>query len=167
MARLLRTLAVSVFAVWLGWNLYRHVLVYLLRGRVVVVTDRVLGNLILGAGGLAVLLSPFPIDLFLLIAVLGGDALLWWTQVWVLVGIPAGRIVERAGLVLSGMGFSPGEVGEKGLREAGGRISLRVAASPTARSHLLRVRTARGINKVALFRANLRKFLVAIPRERR
>jgi hypothetical protein len=167
MARLLRTVAVSVFAVWLGWNLYRHVLVYLLRGRVVVVTDRVLGNLILGVGGIAVLLSPFPIDLILLTAVLAADVLLWWTQVWVVVGVPAGRVVERAGLVLRGMGFSPDEVGEKGLREAGGRIRLRVAASPTARSHLLRVRTARGINKVALFRANLRKFLVAIPRERR
>jgi hypothetical protein len=65
------------------------------------------------------------------------------------------------------MGFSHDESGERSLEERGGRIRLRVGVSPTARTHVLRLRTARGINKVALFRANLRKFLVAIPRERR
>jgi hypothetical protein len=167
MARVLRTVAATVFAGWLVWNLYRHVAVYLVRGRVVVVTDRVLGNLTLGAGGLAVILSPFPIDLALLAAVLAADGLLWWAGVWVVVGASPGRILERAGLVLRGMGFLYDQRGPRALEEHDGRIGLQVALSPTARTHLLRLRAARGINKVALFRANFRKFLVAIPRERR
>jgi hypothetical protein len=167
MARVLRTGALIVFGVWLGWNLYRHVLVYLVRGRVVVFTDRLLGNLALGAGGIAVVLSPFPADVAVLAAVLAADVLLWWAEVWLVAGASPERILERAGLVLRGMGFRYDEAGERAIQERGGRIRLRVAGSPTGGTHLLRVRTARGINKVALFRANLRKFLVAIPRERR
>jgi hypothetical protein len=141
--------------------------VYLVRGRVVVVTDRVLGNLVLGAGGIGVVVSPFPADVVLLAAVLAADVLLRWAEVWLVVGASLGKILERAALVLRGMGFSHDETGERSLEERSGRIRLRVAVSPTARTHVLRLRTARGINKVVLFRANLRKFLVAIPRERR
>lgn len=167
MARILAGVAATLFAVWLGWSIYRHVAVYLLRGRVVAITDRVLGNLILGAGGIGVVLSPFPADLVLLVGVLAADALLWWTEVWLVVGASPERILERAGLVLRGMGFSHEADQGRGLEEAGGHIRVRVAASPTARSHVLRLRTARGIRKVALFKTNFRKFLLAIPRERR
>ncbi|HEV8683557.1 MAG TPA: hypothetical protein VGS09_12415 [Actinomycetota bacterium] len=167
MTRILRSVAVTIVAVWLAWNVYRHVAVYLIRGRVLVITDRVLGNLVLGAGGIGVLLSPFPADIVLLAAALAADLLFWWAEVWLVVGASPGRVLERAGVVLSGMGFSYEQTGEGALEERDGRIRLRVAVSPSGRTHLLRLRTARGINKVALFRANFRKFLLAIPRERR
>ena len=167
MLQVIRTLALVVFGAWLGWNLYRHLAVYLLRGRIVALTDRVLGNLALGVGGIAVVLTPFPADAVVLTAVLVTDLILMWAGVWVVVGASPDRILERAGLVLRGMGFSFEQMGERDVHETGGRIRIRVAASPTARTHLLRRRTARGINKVALFRANFRKFLLAIPRERR
>jgi hypothetical protein len=167
MARVFRGVAITIVSVWLAWNVYRHVAVYLLRGRVLVITDRVLGNLVLGAGGIAVVLSPFPADLVLLAAVLAADLLFWWAEVWLVVGASPGRVLERAGVVLRGMGFSYEQTGEGSLHERDGHIRLRVAVSPSGRTHLLRLRTARGINKVALFRANFRKFLLAIPRERR
>jgi hypothetical protein len=167
MAEAVRTLVLILFAVWLGWNLYRHLAVYLVRGRVVVLTDRVLGNLVLGLGGIAVILSPFPADAMVLAAVLAADLVLLRAGAWLVLGASPARILERAGLVLRGMGFSFELAGERDLDERGGRIRLRVVASPTARTHLLRLRTARGINKVALFRVNVRKFLVAIPRQRR
>jgi hypothetical protein len=86
MARVLSTIAITLFAIWLGWNFYRHVAVYLVRGRVVVVTDRLLGNLVLGAGGIGVVMSPFPADVVLLAAVLAADALLRWAEVWLVMG---------------------------------------------------------------------------------
>ena len=168
MPQAIRILALVVFGAWLGWNLYRHLGVYLVRGRIVVLSDRVLGNLALGVGGIAVVLSPFPVDAVVLAAVLAVDLILLWTGVWVVVGASPERILERAGLVLRGMGFSYSALPDgSALEEGAGRIRLRVMASPTSRTHLLRLRTARGINKVALFRANFRKFLLAIPRERR
>jgi hypothetical protein len=167
MLQVIRTLALIAFAIWLGWNLYRHLAVYWVRGRVIVLTDRVLGNLVLGVGGIAVILSPFPADAIVLVVILAADLALVRTGAWVVVGASPARILERAGLVLRGMGFSYEQTGERHLEEQGGRIRLRVAGSPTARTHLLRLRSARGINKVALFRANFRKFLLAIPRERR
>jgi hypothetical protein len=167
MAQAIRTLVLIVFAVWLGWNLYRHLAVYLVRGRVVVLTDRVLGNLVLGLGGIAVILSPFPADAMVLAAVLAADLALLRAGAWLVVGASPARILERAGLVLRGMGFAFQQTGERDLDERGGRIRLRVAASPGPGTHVLRLRTTRGINKVALFRANFRKFLVAIPRQRR
>jgi hypothetical protein len=167
MLQTIRTLALIAFAIWLGWNLYRHLAVYWVRGRVIVLTDRVLGNLVLGVGGIAVILSPFPADAIVLALVLAADLALVRAGTWLVVGASPARILERAGLVLRGMGFSFEQTGERDLEERGGRIGLRVAGSPAARTHLLRLRAARGINKVALFRANFRKFLVAIPRERR
>jgi hypothetical protein len=167
MLQVIRTLALIAFAIWLGWNLYRHLAVYWVRGRVIVLTDRVLGNLVLGVGGIAVILSPFPADAIVLVVILAADLALVRTGAWVVVGASPARILERAGLVLRGMGFSYEQTGERDLEEQGGRIRLRVAGSPMARTHLLRLRSARGINKVALFRANFRKFLLAIPRERR
>jgi hypothetical protein len=167
MAQAIRILALILFAVWLLWHIYRHLAVYLVRGRVVVLTDRVLGNLVLGLGGIAVVLSPFPADAVVLAAILAADLALLRAGVWLVAGASPGRILERAGLVLRGMGFSFEQTGERDLEERGDRIRLRVTVSPTARTHLLRLRTARGINKVALFRANFRKFLVAIPRQRR
>jgi hypothetical protein len=122
---------------------------------------------VLGAGGIGVVLNPFPADVILLAAVLTADLLLWWTELWVVVGASPERILERAGLVLRGMGFSYDTEGPHNLEERSGRIRLRVAVSATGRTHVLRLRSARGINKVALFRANFRKFLLAIPRERR
>jgi hypothetical protein len=167
-AQLIRILVLVVFGTWLAWNLYRHLVVYLVRGRVVVLTDRALGNIVLGLGGIAVVLSPFPADAVVLVAVLAADLVLLWVGTWLVVGATAERILERAGLVLQGMGFSHSATADAwGMGEDRGRIRLRVAYSPTSRTHLLRVRTARGINKVALFRTNFRKFLLAIPRERR
>jgi hypothetical protein len=167
MTRVFAGLVVTFLGFWLAWNIYRHVAVYLLRGRVLAITDRVLGNLVLGAGGIAVVLSPFPANWALLAGVLVVDVLLWWAEAWLVVGAPVERILERAGLVLRGMGFSYEEDGRRGLDEAGGHIRLRVVASPTGRTHVLRLRTARGIRKAALFKANFRKFLLAITRERR
>jgi hypothetical protein len=168
MAQAIRTLALVVLGTWLAWSLYRHLVVYLLRGRVVVLTDRLLGNLVLGLGGIAVVLTPFPADAVVLGAVLAADLALLRGGVWLVVGASSGRILERAGLVLRGMGFSHSATADaRTVEEDGSRIHLRVAASATSRTHLLRVRTARGINKVALFRTNFRKFLLAIPRERR
>lgn len=167
MSQAIRTLALVVLGAWLAWNLYRHTAVYLVRGRMVVLTDRLLGNLVLGLGGIAVVLSPFPADAVVLVAVLAADRALLRSGVWLVVGASPGRILERAGLVLRGMGFSFEQTAEHDLEERDGRIHLRVAGSPAARTHLLRLRTARGINKVALFRVNFRKFLLAIPRERR
>lgn len=167
MAGGIRTLALIAFALWLGWNLYRHLAVYLVRGRVVVLTDRVLGNLIFGFGGIAVILSPFPADAVVLVAILAADMGLRRAGTWLVVGASPGRILERAGLVLRGMGFSFEQTGDRTLEERGGRIRLRVAASHGRATQVLRLQAARGINKVALFRLNLRKFLVAIPRERR
>ena len=167
MLQVIRTLALIAFAIWLGWNLYRHLAVYWVRGRAIVLTDRVLGNLVVGVGGIAVLLSPFPADAVVLVAILAADLALVRAGAWLVVGASPSRILERAGLVLRGMGFAYQQTGERVLEEQGGRIRLRIAGSPTARTHLLRLRSARGINKVALFRANFRKFLLAIPRERR
>jgi hypothetical protein len=167
-AQLIRTLALVVFGTWLAWNLYRHLVVYLVRGRVVVLTDRALGNIVLGLGGIAVVLAPYPADAVVLVAVLAADLVLLWAGLWLVVGASPGRILDRAGLVLRGMGFSHFATADAwDIGEDGGRIRLRVASSPTPHTHLLRVRTARGINKVALFRTNFRKFLLAIPRERR
>jgi hypothetical protein len=167
MLQVIRTLALIAFAIWLGWNLYRHLAVYWVRGRVIVLTDRVLGNLVLGVGGIAVILSPFPADAIVLVVILAADLVLVRTGAWVVVGASPARILERAGLVLRGMGFSYEQTGERDLEEHGGLIRLRVVGSPTARTHLLRLHATRGINKVALFRANFRKFLLAIPMERR
>jgi hypothetical protein len=69
--------------------------------------------------------------------------------------------------VLRGMGFRLEEATPSTLQERDGRVRISFGASPSQRTHVLRLQTARGINKVALFRANFRKFLVAIPRERR
>jgi hypothetical protein len=168
MVQAIRILALVVLGTWLAWNLYRHLVVYLIRGRVVVLTDRLLGNLVLGLGGIAVVLTPYPADAVVLAIVLAADVALLWAGIWLVVGASPERILSRAGLVLRGMGFSHSATADAGeLEEEGGRIHLRLAASPTPRTHLLRVRTARGINKVALFRTNIRKFLLAIPRERR
>jgi hypothetical protein len=167
-AQLILTLALVVLGAWLGWNLYRHLVIYLVRGRVVVLTDRALGNILLGLGGIAVVLSPFPADAVVLAAVLAADLVLLRAGIWLVVGASPERVLSQASLVLRGMGFSHSATADAGeLEEDGGRIHLRVAASPTPRTHLLRLRTARGINKVALFRTNIRKFLLAIPRERR
>src|ERR687892_233909 len=130
MLQVIRTLALVVFGAWLGWNLYRHLAVYLLRGRIVALTDRVLGNLALGVGGIAVILTPFPADAVVLTAVLVTDLILMWAGVWVVVGASPDRILERAGLVLRGMGFSFEQMGERDVHETGGRIRIRVAASP-------------------------------------
>ena len=149
MVQAIRILALVVLGTWLAWNLYRHLVVYLIRGRVVVLT-------------------PYPADAVVLAIVLAADVALLWAGIWLVVGASPERILSRAGLVLRGMGFSHSATADAGeLEEEGGRIHLRLAASPTPRTHLLRVRTARGINKVALFRTNIRKFLLAIPRERR
>jgi hypothetical protein len=166
-AQIIRVLALIAFSLWLGWNTYRHLAVYLLRGRVVVLTDRALGNLILGVGGIAVILSPFPADAVVLVTILAADLILLRAGIWLVAGASPGRILERAGLVLRGMGFSFDQTGERDLEEQGGRIRIRVAVSAGSGMHVLRLRTARGINKVALFRVNFRKFLVAIPRQRR
>jgi hypothetical protein len=149
------------------WNVYRHIAVYLIRGRVVVVTDRVLGNLALGGAGIGAALMPFPADVLIFLLVLVGATALWQAELWLVVGVPRELVLARGGLVLRGMGFRYDEPDTRTLQEREGHIRVWVAASLSRRSHMLRLRTARGINKVALFRANLRKFLVAIPRERR
>jgi hypothetical protein len=167
MAGALQFAAITLFAVWLAWNVYRHVAVYLVRGRIVVVTDRVLGNLVLGAAGIGVALARFPADVVIFVLGVGAATALWRAELWLVVGATPERIFERAGLVLRGMGFRFDETKARTLEEREGRIRVWVAASLASRTHVLRLRSARAINKVALFRVNLRKFLVAIPRERR
>lgn len=167
MARILRIAAVVMAVVWVAWNLYRHVVVYFIRGRVVVMTDRVVGNLVGGAGLLIAVVAPTSATIIMALVALATAATVRWKRLWVVVGASPGRIFERAGLVLRGMNFPFEIVGERSVEERRGRIRISVVASPAARTHVLRLRLARGIRKVALFGVNLRKFLVTIPRERR
>lgn len=167
MAGAVRAAAIILFAVWVVWNVYRHVAVYLIRGRIVVVTDHVLGNLAFGAAGIGVALTPFPADVLMFILVVALATAIRQAELWLVVGASPELILTRGGLVLRGMGFRFDQPDARTLQEREGRIRVWVAASPSRRTHVLRLRTTRGINKVALFRANLRKFLVAIPRERR
>jgi hypothetical protein len=167
MARIARTVALVATAMWLGWNLYRHLLVYLVRGRLVVGTPRVIANLLFAAGLLVVLAAP-SVPTIAGVAVAAAAALgTRKVGLWVVGGASPERIFERAELVLRGMSFPFERSGSRTLEEKTGRIRISVIASPGGRVTLLRVRTARRQEKVALFRGNLRKFLLAIPRERR
>lgn len=166
MARSLGLALTVAAAVWLGWTIYRHVAVYLFRGRIVVVTDRVFGDLVLAGGVIGIASVPFPTWIVFLVLALAAAASLRWAELWLVVGASTDLVLRRGSLVLRGMGFAFDEGGPS-LEERGGRIRVSVATSLSTRTHLLRLRTARGINKVALFKVNFRKFLVAIPRERR
>jgi hypothetical protein len=160
---LARVVALVVAAAWLAWNLYRHVAVYAGRGRVIAVTPPVLARILALAGLGAALAAPSP-SLWSVAAVAAAAAVaLRLAQVWVTLGTSVERVLERAALVLGGMGLAS-EVTERALHGAGGRLRITVIASLGGRMHLLRVRSRRGIKKLDLFRANLRKFLLAMSR---
>lgn len=162
-----RTLAVVAVAFWLTWSAYRHVAVYALRRRVVVVTDRVLANVVAAASLLLALLFPLPAVVGAAVVAVLAAVALRWRGIWVVAGAPTGLIFERAGLVMRGMSFAFDGPSGRSLEDRTGRVHVAILASITPLAHVLRVHPARGINKVALFRANLRKFLVAVPRQRR
>lgn len=164
MAGIIRVAALVVVSAWLAWNLYRHVAVYLVRGRVLPLTDHVLAKLIAGVGAVVALAAPSLATVIVLLLCIGASAAVWWAQLWVVTGATPSRIVDRAGLVMRGMAFRFETASEGTIEESDDRISISVVASMTSRTHVLRVRSARGIKKVALFRANLRKFLLAVPR---
>lgn len=167
MGRALRTAAVVLAAAWLAWNLYRHIAVYLIRGRVIVLTERVMGILLVPSGLLLIIAVPSLETIVTALVTLVAALAIRWTGLWVVVGAPRERIFERAGLVLRGMSYPFDVSGVRFIEERRGRIRISVLASLTSRTQLLRLHAARGIRKVALFRDNLRKFLLAIPRERR
>ena len=158
-----RVVGLVLTATWLGWTLYRHVGVYLARGRVLAVTAPVLARIVALAGLVVALAAPSRAT-WSAAGVAGALAFaVRLAQVWIVVGAPLGRVLERAELVLRGMSLSS-EVAERSLDGAGGRLRITVAVPLGGLAHLLRVRSARGIKKLDLFRANLRKFLLAIGR---
>jgi hypothetical protein len=158
-----RVVGLVLTAGWLGWNLYRHVGTYLVRGRVIAVTAPVLARILALAGLAAALAAPSGAT-WSVAGIAAAMALaVRLAQVWIAVGTSLRRILERADLVLRGMGLSS-EVTERALQGAGGRLRITAPASLGPRTHVLRVRSARGIKKLDLFRANLRKFLLAIGR---
>ena len=55
-----RLVGLVLGAAWLGWTLYRHVGVYLARGRVLAVTAPVLARLIALVGVVAAMAAPSP-----------------------------------------------------------------------------------------------------------
>jgi hypothetical protein len=167
MADVVRGVVAVAVAVWVAWNLYRHIAVYAFRRRVIVVTERVAGNLVAGAGLLPALAIPSLVTAATGALAIGIAVVLRSTGVWVILGASAERIFDRGGLVLRGMSFGFDAAGDRSLEDRSGRIRVAILGSLTPLTHVLRVRPARGINKVALFRANLRKFLVAVPRQRR
>lgn len=167
MAQAVRLLAALAAAAWLAWNVYRHVAVYWVRRRVVVVTDRVLGDLLAAAGALPALAVPSLPTAVAAALGIGAAVALRRTGLWIVIGASTERIFDRAALVLRGMAFVFDRWDGRSIEEQRGRIRIAIFASPTSLMHVLHVRPARGINKVALFRANLRKFLVAVPRQRR
>lgn len=167
MARIVRTVAIVATATWLGWNLYRHLLVYLVRGRLVVGTPRVIANLLIAGGLLVVLVAPSSATVASMAVAAAAALGTRKVGLWVVGGASPERIFERAALVLRGMSFPFERSGPRALEERAGRIRISVIASWGRRMTLLRVRTAPRQAKVSLFRDNLRKFLLAIPRERR
>lgn len=158
-----RVAALALAATWLAWTLYRHLVVYVVRGRVLAVTAPILARVSALAGLVVALAAPSPAAW---VAAGAGGALalvVRAAQVWIVIGASVDRVLERAALVLRGMSV-PAEVGGGGLASVDGRLRVTAAVSVGTRAHLLRVRSARGIKKLDLFRANLRKFLLAIGR---
>jgi hypothetical protein len=167
MARTLRTVALVATSAWLAWNLYRHLLVYLVRGRIVVATPEVTGNVLIAAGVAIALTAPSVVTVVVVAVAAVAAASVRWSGLWIVGGASPDRIFERAGLVLRGMSFSFERPGFRVLEEEKGRIRISAIASPGGRATLIRVRATTRQAKVALFRANLRKFLLAVPRQRR
>ncbi|HUG88070.1 MAG TPA: hypothetical protein VMP42_04820 [Actinomycetota bacterium] len=158
-----RVVGLVLTAAWLVWTLYRHVGTYLARGRVLAVTAPVLARIVTLAGLGVALAAPSRATWSSAGTALGLAFVVRLAQVWIVVGAPLGRVLERAELVLRGMSLSS-EVAGRSLVGAGGRLRITVAVPLGRRAQLLRVRSPRGIKKLDLFRANLRKFLLAIGR---
>jgi hypothetical protein len=116
---------------------------------------------------LVALVAPSPATAVIAILMVAADIALRFAELWIVLGASPERLMDRGALVLRGMTFAFDARAGRSLEERHGRIRVSILASPIRRAHLLRVRTTRGINKVALFRTNFGKFLVAIPRERR
>lgn len=158
-----RVVGLVLGAAWLVWTLYRHVGVYLVRGRVLAVTAPVLAPVVALVGLVVALAAPGLATWSALGAAIVIALVVRLAQVWVVAGAPIERVLERAELVLRGMSLSS-EVTERSLVGAGGRLRITVAVPLGRRAQLLRVGSPRGIKKLELFRANLRKFLLAIGR---
>lgn len=158
-----RVVGLVLGAAWLVWTLYRHVGVYLARGRVLAVTAPVLARVVALVGLVAALAAPGLATWSAAGAAIAIALVVRLAQVWVVAGAPIERVLERAELVLRGMSLSS-EVAGRSLVGADGRLRITVAVPLGRRAQLLRVRSPRGIKKLDLFRANLRKFLLAIGR---